>query len=133
MNRARRGAWLCLLVLSMVGCGVGPFPGGRLDGPEVPLSVLQVATLDEVSVVVLETRPQTPYSVHVQLFRIDGNLYLDPAPERRWLEYMRLEPAVRVRFPDDPNVYLARAVLEDNPDVLGRFDADLVIVRLDSR
>jgi hypothetical protein len=67
-------------VLVGTGCGVGPFPGGGLDGPEKPLSALDAAALEEVSVIVLETRPQAPYSVHVQLFSIDNGLYLAPRP-----------------------------------------------------
>ena len=134
-DMTRTGAGLSRLfaaLLIVTGCGVGPFPGGGLDGPEMPLSALEAAGLEEVSVIALETRPQAPYSVHVQLFAIDGRLYLDPAPERRWLQFMREDPRVRIQFPDDATIYRARAVREEDPAVLSRFDEGLVIVRLDA-
>ena len=134
MNFAmRRGPTVSLLLamLLVVGCGAGPFPGGRLDGPETSLSALDKTSLEPVSVVLLETRSAAPYSVRVQLFQVDGALYLDPAPQRRWLKFMSADPAVRVRFPDDPTIYRARAVMEANPQVLGQFDEGVVVVRLD--
>ncbi len=133
MTRAVRGRkWLFVAVFLLTGCGVGPFPGGGLSGPELPLSAVDAAALEEVSVIVLETRPQAPYSVHVQLFSIAGGLYVDPAPERRWLQFMREDPRVRIQFADDATIYRARAVPEEDPAVLSRFDEGLVIVRLDS-
>ena len=75
----------------LAGCGIGPFPGGRLDGA----------------------------------------LYVDPAPERRWYGFIEADPRVRIQLPDDTTIYSARAVREDAPDVLQRYDAELIILRLD--
>ena len=113
------------------GCGVGPFPGGRLDGPERSLSAIDANALPDVSIALLETRPAVPYSVRVQLFRIDGALYVDPAPERRWYRFIEADPRVRIRVPDDTTIYTARAVPEEASEVLDRFADDLVILRLD--
>jgi hypothetical protein len=45
---------------------------------------------------------------------------------------MSEDPRVRIQFADDATIYRARAVREDDPGVLSRFDEGLVIVRLDS-
>lgn len=115
----------------LAGCGVGPFPGGRLDGTERSLAAVDTATLEDVSIVLLETRPDAPYSVRVQLFRVSGNLYLDPAPKRRWLRFIEANPRVRIQFPGAAATYRARAVQEEDPEVLNQFAEDLVILRLD--
>ena len=119
-------------VVLLAGCGFGPFPGGRLDGPEKSLHAYNWQALPEVTVVLLETRPETPYSVHVQLFHLNDGLYLDPAPARRWLQFIDQDARVRLRFPDDPAVYRGRAVREENPEVLAGFAEGLVIVRVES-
>ena len=118
---------ICLLV----GCGIGPFPGGRLEGREASLSQYDRMALPESTVVLLETRPAKPYSVHVQLFRLAEGLYFDPAAERRWLQFIDEDDRVRIRFSGDPTVYRARAVRETDPEVLARFDDDLVILRVE--
>ena len=127
-----RWASFLLGVVLLAGCGFGPFPGGRLDGPEKSLQAYNWQALPEVSVVLLETRPATPYSVHVQLFHLNDGLYLDPAPARRWLHYIDQDARVRLRFSGDPAVYRALAVREENPEVLAEFDEDLVILRVES-
>ncbi len=133
MLMTRFGVFIVLATICCLpGCGVGPFPGGKLDGPEAPLAALDATALPDVSVVLLETRPQAPYSVHVQLFRLADGLYLDPAPERRWLKFMEADPRVRVQFVDDAAVYRARAVREEDPAVLEQFADGSVILRLDS-
>ena len=38
----------------------------------------------------LETRPADPYSVHLNYFVRDGDLFIDPAEGRRWLEQIRV-------------------------------------------
>ncbi len=121
-------AVIALALLAIPGCGIGPFPGGELHGPQLPL--VPDPAVGEVSIVRLETRPDAPYSVHVQLFRIDGDFFLDPAPERRWLRHIDEDPRVRIQFSDDPAVYRAKAQRETRPEILERFDADGVILRL---
>ena len=48
----------------------------------------------------MEFRPDDPYSVELNYFVKDGRLYIDPAEGRTWLEYLRADPRVRVRFGD---------------------------------
>jgi hypothetical protein len=61
----------------------------------------------------------------------DGQLYIDPAEGRRWLEYIRADPRVRARF--SGKIYPLHAVLVGKPGELEGFDADRFIYRLDPR
>jgi len=125
----RLNTGLMLLAMTMVwGCGVGPFPGGELEGPEAPLAAAGIP--EETTVIRLETRPEAPYSVRVQLFRIDGESYLDPAPDRRWLSHIEADPRVRIQFAGDPAVYRARAEKAQRPEVLAQFEEAAVVLRL---
>jgi hypothetical protein len=127
-----RYVWLVAAAALWVGCG-GPFlvfPGGALSG-----EVVEPAPGDwsfvESSFVDLETRPSDPYSVEVNFFVKDGKLYVDPAEGRRWLDHIREDPNVRVRF--DGKVYALRAVLVEDPVELEGFDSERRVHRLDPR
>lgn len=118
-----------LLTLS---CG-GPFlmlPGGALRGDPVDEAVTDWSFVD-ARFVDLEVRPSDPYSVELNYTVRDGKLYIDPAEGRRWLDYIREDPDVRVRF--DGNVYSARAVLVEDPAELEGFDDDRFVYRLEGR
>lgn len=113
------------------GCG-GPilvFPGGALSG-EVAEPVEDWSFVDD-AFVDLETRPDDPYSVELNYVVRDGQLYIDPAEGRRWLEHIRADPNVRVRFGD--RVYPLKAVLVGQPGELEGFDPDRYVYRLDPR
>jgi len=114
------------------GCG-GPFlvfPGGALSGEVVtePVSDWSFVTDRFVDV---ETRPADPYSVELNYIVRDGQLYLDPAEGRTWLEHIRADPRVRVRFAG--RVYPLTAVLVAEPGEREGFDADRFVYRLDPR
>lgn len=130
---ARVLAGLALLGTSMwLACG-GPvlvFPGGALSGevveePVEDWSFVRARFLD------LETRPEDPYSVELNYVVRDGKLYIDPAEGRRWLEHIREDPRVRVRF--DGKIHPLRAVLVGRPGELEDFDPSRFIYRLDPR
>jgi len=113
-------------------CG-GPrlgIPGGELSGEVVTEPVDDWSFVDDLFVD-LETRPDDPYSVELNYIVMDGRLYIDPAEGRTWLEYIRADPDVRVRF--DGRVYPMKAVLVGRPGELEGFDSDRYIYRLDSR
>lgn len=125
-----------LVVLAMLGsclaCG-GPFliiPGGELSGEVVtePVSDWSFATDRFVD---LETRPDDPYSVELNYVVRDGRLYVDPAEGRKWLDHIRTDPRVRVRFGN--KIYPLKAVLVGRPGELEGFDEDRFIYRLDPR
>jgi len=123
-----------VLLLSALGlaCG-GPFlvfPGGALRGEVVSEPVTDWSFADD-SFIDLETRPSDPYSVELNYFVRDGQLYIDPAEGRQWLEHIREDPRVRVRF--GGRVYPAQAVLAGKPGELEGFDADRFVYRIESR
>ncbi len=125
-----------LLIVSVfatsLSCG-GPFlviPGGRLSGEVVTKPVTDWSFVTD-TYVDLETRPDDPYSIELNYVVKDGQLYIDPAEGRRWLEHIRADPRVRVRFGD--KIYPLRAVLVGRPGELEGFDQDRFIYRLDPR
>ena len=105
-------------------------PGGELRGEVVSEPVDDWSFVGD-RFVDLETRPDDPYSVELGYIVKDGKLYVDPAEGRRWLEYIRADPRVRVRFGD--RVYPLEAVLVGEPGELPGFDPDRFIYRLDPR
>ena len=119
-------------LLSASACG-GPvlvFPGGELRGEVVEEPVEDWSFVTD-RFVDLETRPEQPYSVELNYVVKDGKLYIDPAEGRRWLDYIREDPNVRVRF--GGKIYPVRAVLVGRPGELEGFPEDRFIYRLDSR
>ncbi len=127
-----RLACAILALALLTACG-GPFlvlPGGRLAGNEATAPVSDWSFVDD-SFVDLETRPADPYSVELNYVVRDGKLYIDPAEGKLWLEHIREDPRVRVRFGD--TVYPLEAVLVGLPGELEGFDEDRFIYRLDPR
>jgi hypothetical protein len=127
-----RGLGLALSLAALTACG-GPFlvfPGGALRGEVVEAPVRDWSFVD-AAFVDLETQPGDPYSVQLNYFVRDGQLYLDPAEGRAWLEHIREDPRVRVRF--HGKIYPLVAVLVGRPGELEGFDADRWVYRLDPR
>ena len=115
-----------------VACG-GPFlvfPGGALRGELVAEPISDWSFVED-RFIDLETRPDDPYSVELNYFVREGKLYIDPAEGRRWLDYIREDPRVRVRFGD--KVYPLTAVLVGSPGELPDFPPDRFVYQLDSR
>ncbi len=106
------------------------FPGGRLSGDVVgdPVSDWSFVTNRFIEI---ETRPDTPYSVEVNYIIKNGNLYIDPTEGRNWLDHIREDPSLRVRF--GRKIYPVKAVLVEEPTELGGFDPERFVYRLDSR
>ena len=118
--------------LLSLACG-GPFfmlPGGALSGEVVSETVRDWSFVDD-PYIDIETRPRDPYSVELNYLIKDGQLFLDPAPGRKWLDHIREDPNMRVRFGD--KVYPVRAILVGNPGELDGFDPNRFIYRLESR
>ncbi len=118
------------LMLALAACGgpIGIIPGGALSGEEATASSWS-EVVTESGTLVLETRPQDPYSVHVGYVFRDGNIYIDPAEERNWYHNIQDDPSVRVRFGD--RIYRARAVAVTDPAELEGFDPDRRVQRLE--
>jgi len=129
----RRALLLSVLVgASVLGCG-GPFfifPGGALSGEAVAEPVTDWSFVDD-RWIDIETRPGDPYSVELNYVVKDGQLYIDPKEGRKWLEHIRADPRMRVRF--GGKIYPVTAVLVGRPGELEGFDPDRYVYRLDSR
>ena len=122
-----------LLAAALLGCGGGPLlmiPGGELRGVvvEKPIRDWSFATDSTVD---LETRPEDPYSVEINYTVRGGELFIDPTEGRRWLDNIREDPRVRVRFGN--KVYPARAVLVGRPGEVEGFPSDRFVFRIESR
>ncbi|MCR9095177.1 MAG: hypothetical protein NXI30_13235 [bacterium] len=121
-----------VLVAFVAGCG-GPFfmlPGGELSGEVAEAPVDDWSFVDD-AFVDIEFRPDDPYSVELNYFVRNGQLYIDPAEGRTWLEYLREDPRVRVRFGD--TIYERTAVLVEDEAELEGFDPKRLVYRLDPR
>jgi len=127
-----RGLIIAIAVTALTACG-GPFfilPGGELEGEVANEQVTDWSFVTD-PFVDLETRPAKPYSVEINYIVKGGRLYIDPAEGRRWLEFIRADPRVRVRF--GGTIYPLEAVLVDSPGELAGFPEDRFIYRLDPR
>ena len=119
-------------LLLAAGCG-GPFlifPGGELSGEVVDPTPVDWSFVDS-SFIDLETRPADPYSVQLNYFVKEGKLYVDPAEGRRWLDHIRQDPNVRVRFAG--KIYPLVAIRVEDPVELEGFDPERLVYRLDPR
>lgn len=132
MRRATRTLLLAAAVAWLAACG-GPiliFPGGALRGEVVTEPVTDWSFVED-PFVDLETRPSKPYSVTLNYLVQDGQLTIDPAEGRSWLDHIREDPRVRVRF--GGRVYPATAVLVGGPGEVEGFPEDRFVYRIESR
>ncbi len=131
MSRSQ-GLIIAIALTALPACG-GPFfvfPGGELKGQVVDDLVTDWSFVED-RFLHLETRPDKPYSVELNYIVRDGRLYIDPAEGRSWLEHLRADRRVRVRF--DGKIYPLTAVLVGRPGELEGFPEDRFIYRLDPR
>ena len=127
--------WIRLSVLvgvagCIMGCN-GPMawmPGGALVGPEQTAQNWTTAAAG-AETLELETRPEDPYSVRIGFVLRDGDLYIDPAEDRRWYAYLVEDRAVRVRFADV--IYRAEVVEVTDANELAGFDDTRHVFRLE--
>jgi len=127
-----RGHIIATALIVLTACG-GPvffIPGGELSGETVtePVTDWSFVTFRFAD---LETFPDAPYSVKVNYIVRGGVLYVDPSEGRRWLDNIRSDPRVRVRF--GSRVYPLKAVLVGRPGELEGFPEASFIYRLDPR
>lgn len=132
MHGAQHSRWISLVAIVLLSCG-GPFlglPGGELEGEVVDEVITDWSFVTDYFVD-LETRPEEPYSVELNYVVREGKLYLDPAEGRRWLDHIRADPRVRVRF--EQKIYPLRAVQVGKPGEVEGFPEDRYVYRLDPR
>jgi hypothetical protein len=128
-----RPVFVLIITMLAAACS-GPLlwlPGGHLSGPEAPLNLNEIPA--EPGVIQLETNPSNPYSVNVGVRTINGQLYIDPATERKWYQHIQANPKVRLRFDGAETVLTATAVPESDPAVLNQFETGRIVLRLAPR
>ena len=73
---------------------VGPIAGGELDGTVTPWPD-DWAFLDEIENVLLQTRPEDPYSVTIWAVRLNDEVFVAAAEaDSNWVENIRQDPNV---------------------------------------
>jgi len=115
-----------VLISTLAGCQLIPLPGGELQGRVVRADDWSAA--EGETILQLETRPGDPYSVNLRVTLIDGALYVDAAPGRRWHEHVREDPRVRVKLGDQ--IYRACAAKVEDEAVTKRFADARTVYRL---
>ena len=122
---------LMISVLLLPGCQspVLVFAGTSLKGELKETENFAFAS--QFKTLKLEVNPQAPYSVILRCTVINGHIYLDAAPKRRWGQYLLENPQVRIKLGAD--IYLATAVQTSDPNILLRFNNDRAVYRLDPR
>lgn len=124
-----------LLTTLLIGCGFliiscsTPFltlPGKSLQGIEANAESWEFAA--EFKIMQLETRLLNPYSVFHLVVLKHNNLYLNAAKHRRWHDYIKQDPEVRVKLGD--KIYRAIAVEVTDPEELKDFSTRRTIYRL---
>ena len=125
---------LATSMLVLLSACSGPFlglPGGQLQGAESPLDLTSLPA--DATIIELETNPDDPYSVLIGFRVIDGQIYIDPAAERRWYQNIVANPNVRLRFDGGQTIHPAIALEESNPQITQQFEADRIVLRLTPR
>ena len=128
MSRTPYWALPCLLAVAACGGPIGIIPGGVLSGEEASAAAWSEVVSDS-GTLDLETDPGDPYSVRIGFVFREGNVYIDPAQERRWYQNLQANPSVRVRI--EGRIYRARAVAVTDPEELRGFDPERHLQRLE--
>lgn len=109
----RPGLFVPLLLLIVLGGCQSPFlvfPGKALQGGLQQTNSFAFA--EQFKVLQLETRPAAPYSVYLRVTVIEGELYIDASPGRRWAKYLRETPNCRIKLGDSLYNAVAEEVLD---------------------
>jgi hypothetical protein len=99
------------------------FPGKSLTGDVAYTSSFQFAS--QFPLLQLETRG---YSVILRTTVIDGDLYLDAAPARRWGKYLAETRRARLKLGD--KLYPARAEVVTDAAITSQFLAGRTVYRM---
>ena len=103
------------------------FPGGSI-GTTVS-ETDDFAFARSYRLIELEVRPDDPYSVLLRCVVIEGKLYLDAAPARKWGQLIRTDSRVRVKLGEA--VYQATAKEITDKYIIDRFITGRTIYRLE--
>ncbi|MFT4676021.1 MAG: hypothetical protein ACJAX5_002379 [Patiriisocius sp.] len=78
---------------------------------------------------VLETRSEQPYSVNLRVTVINGELYIDASPGRRWAQHLIESPICRIKLGDA--LFEAVAIEVTDPNIKNRFLSQRRIYRME--
>ncbi len=120
---------VCMLVMLLAGCQTPflTFPGGRLEGDVRHTD--NFAFAGSHPLLILEVRPEQPYSVYLRVTVIEEDLYIDAAERRRWHNYIKQSPAVRVQV--NGIIYPATAIAVTEPEITRQFLPDRIVYRIE--
>ena len=119
-------AIVCCSVLGACQSPFLVFPGGSLGEIVSPADNFSFASAHRL--IRLEVRPNDPYSVILRCVVIEGEIYLDAAPARKWNQFIQADPRVRVKLGTE--IYQATAVEVTDKEITGRFLNGRTIYRL---
>ncbi|MFP6805587.1 MAG: hypothetical protein VB957_00105 [Pseudomonadales bacterium] len=127
----QRQLLLVILILLTSACQTAflTLPGGTLVGEEAETDSFAFAS--EFALLQLETRPSDPYSIWLRVVVLDGRLYIDAAPGRRWHKYLSQDPDIRIKL--GQLIYRANARVVTDKRLLEEFLNGRTIYRLDPR
>lgn len=78
---------------------LGPIPGPGLSGPVTREPVTGWSHVDAIQVIQVETRPESPYTVHTWVTRVGDAIYIFSGTEdKTWVRNILEDPRVRVRI-----------------------------------
>ena len=115
-----------LLLLSACQTPLLTFPGKRLQG--VATTTGSFGFAEDYALLKLEVNPLAPYSVILRCTVLDGELYVDAAPLRKWAGYLESDRRVRVML--GSSIYDAVAEKVAAPEITTRFPRGRTIYRL---
>ena len=103
------------------------FPGKALQGELGSTESFSFA--EQFTLLQLETLVDEPYSVFLRSTVIDGELYIDAAPARRWGKHLAQFNQVRIKLGDKIYPAIAREVTD--PELTAKFLPGRKLYRLD--
>jgi len=102
------------------------FPGKEVVGALSNTDTFAFAK--KFSILKLETRPSNPYSVFLRVTVINGQLYIDASPSRRWHRFIQEDTFVRIQLGE--LIYTAKAIAVEDPDVKAHFLKNRTIYKI---
>jgi hypothetical protein len=128
---ARSPLFPILVCLLLSGCQspLLVFPGKQLQGETAQAENFEFAA--DYRLLTLEVNPDDPYSVYLRATVIDGQLYIDAAPARRWGRHIASNREVRIKL--GTKIYPAIADSVSDPDILSSFLNGRAVYRITPR
>ena len=120
---------LLFVLLLITGCQspMLVFPGKELTGDTGLTESFSVAR--QYKLLRLEVNPDAPYSVILRTTIIDGELYVDAAPGRKWGKYIAQNNQVKVKLGN--TIYPGTCIKVQDQEILNNFLKGRSVYRID--